>query len=315
MSETRKPADGSATVATRCWSVWALASLCLVLPSCLPDWPPPGVIDVTQDDDVSGDDDASGDDDSTADDDVTGDDDSATTPLDWVPLTGATFDMGTIGGNLREQPCHAVTVTDFEILRTEVTLEQYTVCETDGGCSPPTGESGQCNWGRPGRELHPVNCVVWQQAVEFCLWAGGRLPSEAEWEFAARGQGQEVTYPWGEDPANCDRAVMDDTGTGGDGCGQAGTDVVCSHSPDGDTAQGLCDMAGNVFEWVQDLYHDTYEGAPADGTAWETGGDGNRAHRGGSCHNDAGKLRTRARNNADPLSDVPGAGFRCVRAP
>ena len=111
-----------------------------------------------------------------------------------------------------------------------------------------------------------MNCLDWQQAVDFCAWAGGRLPSEAEWEYAARsgGPSSSYKYPWGNDAATCTYAVMDD---GGYGCGTGRTWSVCS-KPAGNTSQGLCDMSGNVWEWVEDWYHGDYTGAPTDGSAW-----------------------------------------------
>ena len=137
-------------------------------------------------------------------------------------------------------------------------------------------EWGPCNWNEPGRDNDPINCVFWNQARTFCIWAGGRLPSEAEWEYAARGSGQDIEYPWGDEVATCERMVGDD----GLGCGNQGSLPVCS-KPLGNSAQGLCDLAGNVWEHVQDRYHDSYTGAPADGSSWEGPGD-LRIVRGGS---------------------------------
>jgi formylglycine-generating enzyme required for sulfatase activity len=118
------------------------------------------------------------------------------------------------------------------------------------------------NWAVPGYEGHPMNWITWDDASRFCTWAGGRLPSEAEWEYAARGGGQRTTYPWDNEPATCEYAVMDD---GEVGCGSGETSPVCSKIA-GNTTQGLCDMAGNVMEWVQDKIHADYAGAPSDGS-------------------------------------------------
>ena len=112
-------------------------------------------------------------------------------------------------------------------------------------------------------------------------------------------------YPWGDAAATCERAVMAD---GGDGCGKGATWPVCS-KPAGNTAQGVCDMAGNVWEWVQDTYHDSYTDAPADGRAWEAGGS-NRVYRGGSWWNGATWTRAAYRGRVDPSRASGNLGFR-----
>jgi len=280
---------------------------CLSLFGCvLPSWPPPWASD---DDDVTADDDA-------ADDDSGDDDDIGSPPdLDWVTIDGGEFNMGSETGAADELPIHAVTVPTFEILATEVTVAQYAACFGDGTCTEPDGEHDNCTGSpAPGDEDLPVGCVSWDQAVTFCEWADGRLPSEAEWEYAARNQGKVMEYPWGDAQATCTYAIMHDDEYGS-GCGLGMVWEVCSRSPVGDTASGLCDMAGNAAEWVQDWYHTTYDGAPDDGSAWEDGGGGGRITRGGSTSNDWERLRTTVRGYSVPDWQVGGLGFRCVRSP
>lgn len=249
-----------------------------------------------------------------------GDDEDVTPPEDWVTIPGGTFDMGSDDGEPDEQPVHSVTVPDFEMWRTEVTAAQYDLCVLAGECSSmPQGPA--CNWDKDGLENHPVNCVSREQANNFCAWVGGRVPSEAEWEHAARSGGQDISYPWGDDPATCDRAVMDD---GGSGCGTGGTLAVCS-KPDGNTDQGLCDMAGNVREWLADFYHGCYDcsqcpgevacdgqtAAPDDGSAWVTPSGSGLVRRGGGYYDGAAELKATSRSYGSyPETDD---GFRCAR--
>ena len=247
---------------------------------------------------------------------VTVNDPSAGTPsvpIEWITIPGGKFTMGTDSGDdgLEDaKPVHEVTIKTFDMSKTLVTVEQYAECVIKGGCTVPA-IGGYCNWGRSGRQLHPVNCVDWGQASKYAEFRGARLPSEAEWEYAATSGGKNQKYPWGNDEPTCDKAVM--YGNGDCGCGAKGTMPVCS-KPDGNTAQGLCDMTGNVWQWVQDKYRNSYKGAPVDGSAFEGEGSKQRVMRGGSFFSDfALHLRADDRNSRDPgLRDV-GFGFRLAR--
>jgi cysteine-rich repeat protein len=233
--------------------------------------------------------------------------------LTWVPLPGGTFQMGSTSGHGNETPVHAVTLPAFELLATEVTVSQYAACVTAGACTAPN-TGGFCSWDASGYEDHPVNCVDWHQARAFCAWAGGRLPTEAEWEYAARscGPSSSYPYPWGTAVATCTYAVMDDT-THAEGCGTNRTWAVCS-KPAGNTAQGLCDMAGNVWEWVEDDWHGDYTGSPADGSAWMDSPRGSgRVLRGGGFSNVADGLRAALRNVDYPSAEAGYLGFRCAK--
>ncbi len=246
----------------------------------------------------------------TDDDDDTGDDDDSTEATGvWVSIPGGLFDMGSVSGATDELPVHAVAVPSFEMMRTEVTVAQYEECVIAGGCTEPWNDEFDGNYGDPERMAAPVDFVDWQQAVDFCAWTGGRLPSESEWEFAARSGGQDITYPWGDEDATCDQVIMDD---GGDGCGYSRSWDVCSRTA-GNTYQGLCDMAGNVKEWVQDLYQWDYGGAPDDGGAWEDASEAGRVLRGGGFYDDADDVRATARGYLLPFTYDGETGFRCAR--
>jgi formylglycine-generating enzyme required for sulfatase activity len=180
-----------------------------------------------------------------------------------VTIEGGTFMMGSESLSSDERPVHMVTVPTFQMMRAEITVAQYRACVNASVCSTP---SSYYNWSRNPSDMedHPINGVTWFNLMEFAAWVGARLPTEAEWEYAARGAGQDIIYPWGDQSATCQYAVMDDED---DGCGESRTWPVCS-KPAGNTAQGLCDMAGNVGEWVQDKNHSDYSGAPSDGSGW-----------------------------------------------
>ncbi len=228
----------------------------------------------------------------------------------WVTLPGGVFQMGSSDGRRNERPVHRVIVGAFEISKTEVTVAQYRLCVEAGACTEPETRWKGCNWGQDGRDDHPVNCVDWTQAAQFARWVGGRLPTEAEWEFAARSRGQDRTYPWGDAPPTCARAVI--PAPNGNGCGKESTWPVCS-TPEGNTEQGLCDMAGNVWEWVADWYQeDYYADSPQDnpqGPAWGH----YRVARGGAWFSPTEYLRTTARYGDRPGGKRIDMGFRVVR--
>lgn len=238
------------------------------------------------------------------------------TGIAWLKVPGGRFEMGSSAGSRDEKPMHPVTVASFEMAMTEVTVAQYRRCVSVGKCSEPDRYGYKdpwrkyCNYGRAGRDDHPVNCLDWHQANAFSRWAGGRLPSEAEWEYAARGGAQAREYPWGNERPSCQKVVMENGGTG---CGRASTWPVCS-KPAGSTALGICDLAGNVWEWVGDLYHDGYRGAPKDGRVWESARGANRVVRGGSWNHGAAPLRAAYRAWFGPGYRDLDLGFRPARS-
>jgi formylglycine-generating enzyme required for sulfatase activity len=251
--------------------------------------------------------------------------------LDWVNIPKGFYDMGFAEGEgfTTERPLHGVAVPALEMLKTEVTVYQYASCINAGVCAEPHKEEGYSNaWNWESmRIFHPANGVDWNQSRKFCDWIGGRLPSEAEWEYAARSGGLDVAYPWGDERATCDFAIIPLVGFHGissePGCGEGTTGTVCS-KPDGDTEQGLCDMVGNVSEWVEDDWHDSYDGAPVDGSAWiDTPRNDLHPTRGGGffffdAHdfNTLGprfNVRNRSYLPSDSLSELVNVGFRCAR--
>lgn len=186
-----------------------------------------------------------------------------------------------------QQPAHPVTLDSYWIDRTEVTNAQYTRCVAAGGCTAPTVESSFSHkkyYGNPVYDYYPVINVKWDDAAAYCTWAGARLPSEAEWEYAARGAEGHL-YPWGNGfegtkvnycDTNCPMQEWKDNGVDD---GYLDTAPVGSY-PAGASWCGALDMAGNVWEWVADWY-----GAyPVDRQANPTGAPEGEARvvRGGS---------------------------------
>jgi formylglycine-generating enzyme required for sulfatase activity len=193
----------------------------------------------------------------------------------WVRIPGGTFMMGADDLGSNAQPRHEVRIESFEMAQTLVTNKQYQACVVAGICTKAQWEG---SWF--AEDYQPVVGVDWNQAKTFSEWAGGRLPTEAEWEYAARSGGREQKYPWGNEESICERAVFE-------GCGYEPTAPVCS-KPAGNTQQGLCDMAGNAWEWVQDWYHGSYYGAPTNARVWDYPAGSDRVYRGGSWCNDVG---------------------------
>jgi formylglycine-generating enzyme required for sulfatase activity len=216
--------------------------------------------------------------------------------LDWVEVPGGEVPVGRDPVAYRgealpdETPQHTVELPAFEISATPVTNAQYAAFVVDGGAAPP-------HWPVPaGREQHPVTFVDWDDANAFCAWAGGRLPTEAEWEKAARGSDGRI-YPWGDEPDE-GRAVV------GRGMKRTATAEVGSLS-EGTSPYGVLDMAGNAWEWTASWYG-PYPGPAADGTE--------RVLRGGSYASPGLRwARCASRSRSHPCRRQAHIGFRVAR--
>jgi formylglycine-generating enzyme required for sulfatase activity len=219
----------------------------------------------------------------------------------------------------RENPQHPVTIgRAFAMGRYPVTVGEWRLF------AQATGWQGQgdVDWAAPGfaqDDAHPVVGVNWHDAQRYVQWLSGRtgqryrLPSEAEWEYACRA-GTRTAFSCG-DTISTDLANYDGTFTyngGPRGANRKGTTPAGSFPPN---PWGLCDMHGNVWEWVQDVVHENYEGAPRDGSAWEEGGDqSRRVLRGGSWLYNPRYLRSALRNGFSAVLSNDIVGFRVVRA-
>jgi formylglycine-generating enzyme len=192
-------------------------------------------------------------------------------------------------------------LSDFWLDRTPVTVAAYRECVSSGSCvAQSSAEHGSehCNYAAPERTEHPMNCVGWQDAVDYCSWAQKRLPSEWEWEWAARGRDEARTYPWGAEPPDETRMCSGRFSAMG---AELGTCPVAGFSA-GASLDGVLDLAGNVFEWTQSAPESSPE---------------RRILRGGEWMNaDAAVMRADFRAyDEDPERQLPGIGFRCAKTP
>ncbi|HEX8114539.1 MAG TPA: formylglycine-generating enzyme family protein, partial [Kofleriaceae bacterium] len=260
-------------------------------------------------------------------------------PPDMVAVLAGTFRMGSPAGtgDDDEHPGHDVTLSAYCIDRTEVTVKAYAACVQAKGCTAApltvqwSGGSAQdvqrysrfCN--REDRPDHPINCVDWNQAAAYCTWADKRLPSEAEWEYAARGTDGRV-YPWGnETPSatrlnacgpecvamakrelNADWRPMYDTNDAWESTAPVG------RFPAGASPFGALDMAGNVWEWTADWYGTYKATAATNPRGAEMGTE--RVIRGGGWYNlVAAVVGAAYRYRYEPSHRRHGVGFRCAR--
>ena len=185
-----------------------------------------------------------------------------------------------------------------------MTNAQYGQCTAAGACARPEyADDGAYN-----AAIQPVVGVAWNDATAYCAWAGGRLPTEAEWEKAARGTDGR-RYPWGNQDATCEYTVMNDGS--GDGCGQGKPWPVGSKAA-GASPYGALDMAGNVWEWVADWYApDYYDRSPQPNPTGPDTGEF-RAQRGGSWTDVQALTRCAYRGAFDPGYRLKNTGFRCA---
>ncbi len=222
----------------------------------------------------------------------------ASPDIAWARIPAGTFHMGCVPAdeqcNTDEHPRHEVTLTrPFELMTTEVTVGMYRVAADHVDEQPEWSTT-------PG---HPVVIVTWDEARAFCKAIGGRLPTEAEWEYAARGGRDNAIYPWGDvnprpDPQSPNGAVFE----------RDHAQPVKSYGPNG---YGLFDMAGNVWEWTEDAGSLYLTDAVSDPLGPESGRT--RIVRGGSFGDDPSSLRVSNRTPNQPDRVNVNVGFRCAR--
>jgi formylglycine-generating enzyme required for sulfatase activity len=223
-----------------------------------------------------------------------------------IQISGGTFRMGNSSGLISadETPRHAVTVPTFAMSINEVTFAEYDMFAKSTRRKQPDSK-GQ------DRKTHPVSNVSWDDALAYSKWLSKqtgkkyRLPSEAEWEYAARA-GQRTTYWWGTAK-----------GTGNAHCFDCGSDLNTAKTAKVGSYKsnqfGLNDTAGNLYEWVHDCYHRNYMDAPDDGSAWDGGDCSVRIVRGGAFRSPASSMRAENRETFPSKKGQYNVGIRIVR--
>ena len=319
-----------------------ILALTLAMPACSWCWPRGGspAICAVDDDDASPDDDdataddddaSPDDDDATADDDdATADDDDATLPepdadgmltIDGGPFTLG-CDDGTPGCDPESQPAVQVSVDPFRIDAFEVTNAAYAEFLTDHGndcegaqcfsylVNGEIDDQGDGTWlAEPATANHPVHDVDWLGASTYCAWRGHQLPTEAQWERAARGEDGR-RYPWGDEDPDCVLAIFDE---GGSGCGTNDAWDVGTR-PDGRSPFGAWDLAGNLWEWTADWQADDWSDIDPDNPTGPVFGT-TKVVRGGGFASNAVALTTWSRWGRDPDHGSGWVGFRCAAGP
>jgi formylglycine-generating enzyme required for sulfatase activity len=216
----------------------------------------------------------------------------------YVPAGEFLMGSGAGEGLDDEHPQHAVYLDAFWIDKTEVTNAQYQKCVEAGACGEPY-YANRTDLSAPGQ---PVVGVNWFQVEAYCKWAGARLPTEAEWEKAARGPDGRI-YPWGNSKPDCTKLNYQ-------GC--VGRPKPVGSYPTGASPYGVLDMGGNVSEWVADWYaKDYYARSPDRSPQGPDSGD-KRIYRGGSYERSGSEARSAGRLSIGPAWQMVWVGVRCI---
>ncbi len=220
-------------------------------------------------------------------------------------LSGGQFEMGAHAGDPHEFPPHQVTVDGFYLDKLEVTNKDYQRCVKAETCGAQAGVDEA--WLET--ETLPAVGVTWYGAQSYCRWVGKRLPTEAEWEYAAR-RPDGRTYPWGEASK---KEVYQYANLRGDADGADRLSDVVGYEK-GHSDDGISQMAGNAAEWVSDWFSSTYyEESPAANPKGPDVSTGRRSVRGGSWSSTPYNARANARDSEDPNRATNAIGFRCAK--
>ena len=238
---------------------------------------------------------------------------SSTDQVEEILIPAGDFQMGCNRSNSaescfdNERPQHTVYLDAYFIDKYEVTNARYKTCVDADACEPPQAANSFTRavyFGNPEFADYPVIQVTWFQASAFCAWEGKRLPTEAEWEKAARGTDGRI-YPWGDQAPTQELANFD---------GNVGDTTPVGSYPAGASPYGVMDMAGNVWEWVNDWYENSYYSqSPSDNPQGPASGE-SRVLRGGSWNDIDDDVHSASRSFNLPANWNLYGGFRCVRS-
>ena len=210
-----------------------------------------------------------------------------------------------------ELPSRRLTLEAYFIDKYEVSNAQYAACVASGGCFDPVyrySSTREAYYGNPEFDNYPAVNISWYEASAYCAWVGGRLPTEAEWEKAARGTDSRA-FPWGDSAPTCKLASYRDE-TGGEEC--AKDTMPQGAYPEGASPYGVMDLAGNVWEWVQDWYVLSPSGARLEIDPFEENLDLHKVVKGGSWDYSWSRLRISCNSDHAPNEHKLSFGFRCV---